>query len=105
MNSPQYNQLTLHKEIQISNFELVLKLLLQLTIMLGTCRLVTVIGNRYLGQTDVVCEMIAGVMLSPSLFGLIAPDFQQWIFPKAPNYWCANECSRFDGVNYPQYWT
>jgi Kef-type K+ transport system membrane component KefB len=28
--------------------------------------------------------MIAGVMLGPSLLGLIAPDFQQWLFPKLP---------------------
>ena len=68
----------------MSNFELVLKLLLQLTVILATCRIITILGRRYLGQTDVVCEMIAGVMLGPSLFGLIAPDVQQWLFPKAP---------------------
>ncbi|MFN6572719.1 cation:proton antiporter [Dendronalium sp. ChiSLP03b] len=68
----------------MSNFELVLKLLLQLTVILVACRLVTFVGRRYLGQTDVVCEMIAGVMLGPSLFGLIAPDLQQWLFPKVP---------------------
>jgi Kef-type K+ transport system membrane component KefB len=56
----------------MSNFELVLKLLLQLTVILATCRLVTILGKRFLGQTDVVCEMIAGVMLGPSLFGAIA---------------------------------
>ncbi len=67
----------------MSNFELVLKLLLQLTVILITCRLVTIVGRRYLGQTDVVCEMIAGVMLGPSLFGLLAPGVQQWLFPKA----------------------
>ncbi|MBD2336568.1 cation:proton antiporter [Calothrix sp. FACHB-156] len=68
----------------MSNFELVLKLLLQLTIILVTCRIVTIIGTRYLKQTDVVCEMIAGVMLGPSLLGLITPEIQQWLFPKAP---------------------
>jgi Kef-type K+ transport system membrane component KefB len=68
----------------MSNPELLLKLLLQLTVILTTCRLVTIIGKRYLGQTDVVCEMIAGVMLGPSLLGLIAPDVQQWLFPNVP---------------------
>lgn len=68
----------------MSNFDLVLKLLLQLTVILGTCRLVTILGKRYLGQTDVVCEMIAGVMLGPSLFGIIAPDLQKWLFPITP---------------------
>lgn len=67
----------------MSNFDLVLRLLLQLTIILIACRLVAIVGRRYLGQTDVVSEMIAGVMLGPSLFGLIAPELQQWIFPKA----------------------
>lgn len=67
----------------MSNFDLVLKLLLQLTVIIVTCRVVTILGRRYLGQTDVVCEMIAGVMLGPSLFGLVAPQLQQWLFPKA----------------------
>ncbi|MEH2246607.1 hypothetical protein [Nostoc sp.] len=68
----------------MSNFDLVIQLFLQLTVILATCRIVTILGSRYLGQTDVVCEMIAGVMLGPSLLGLIAPHFQQWLFPKLP---------------------
>ncbi len=68
----------------MTNFDLVIRLFLQLTVILTTCRIVTILGRRYLGQTDVVCEMIAGVMLGPSLLGLIAPDFQQWLFPKLP---------------------
>ncbi|MHC0063814.1 cation:proton antiporter [Nostoc sp. UIC 10890] len=68
----------------MSNFDLVIQLFLQLTVILVTCRIVTILGRRYLGQTDVVCEMIAGVMLGPSLLGLFAPDFQQWLFPKLP---------------------
>jgi Kef-type K+ transport system membrane component KefB len=68
----------------MSNFDLVIQLFLQLTVILATCRIVTILGRRYLGQTDVVCEMIAGVMLGPSLLGLIAPSFQQWLFPKLP---------------------
>ncbi|MDF5709585.1 MAG: cation:proton antiporter [Nostoc sp. S4] len=68
----------------MSNFELVIQLFLQLTLILATCRIITILGRRYLGQTDVVCEMIAGVMLGPSFLGLIAPNFQQWLFPKLP---------------------
>ncbi|MEH2336817.1 cation:proton antiporter [Nostoc sp.] len=68
----------------MSNFDLVIQLFLQLTVILATCRVVTILGRRYLGQTDVVCEMIAGVMLNLSLLGLIAPHFQQWLFPKLP---------------------
>jgi Kef-type K+ transport system membrane component KefB len=68
----------------MTNSELLLKLLLQLTVILSTCKLVSYFGKRYLGQTDVVGEMLAGIMLGPSLFGMIAPNFQQWLFPKAP---------------------
>jgi Kef-type K+ transport system membrane component KefB len=67
----------------MSNHDLVIRLFLQLTVILVTCRVVTIFGKRFLGQTDVVCEMIAGVTLGPSLFGLIAPEWQQWLFPKA----------------------
>lgn len=68
----------------MTNSELLLKLLLQLTVILSVCRLVSYIGKRYLGQTDVVGEMLAGIMLGPSLFGAIAPELQQWLFPKTP---------------------
>ncbi len=68
----------------MTNSDLLLKLLLQLIVILSVCRLVSYIGKRYLGQTDVVGEMIAGIMLGPSLFGMIDPGFQQWLFPKAP---------------------
>jgi Kef-type K+ transport system membrane component KefB len=68
----------------MSNFELVLKLLLQLATILCACRIISFLGRRYLGQTDVVCEMIAGVLLGPSLFGILAPEIQQWLFPKIP---------------------
>lgn len=68
----------------MTNSELLLKLLLQLTVILSVCRLVSYVGKRYLGQTDVVGEMLAGIMLGPSLFGAIAPDLQHWLFPKDP---------------------
>lgn len=66
----------------MSNFDLVLKLFLQLTVILAVCRVVGWLG-RFAGQTQVVSEMIAGVLLGPSLFRIIAPDAQQWLFPKA----------------------
>ncbi|WP_321798127.1 cation:proton antiporter [Caballeronia sp. J97] len=36
-----------------------------------------------MGQPQVVGEMIAGVLLGPSLFGLLLPQWQQALFPKA----------------------
>ncbi|SAK60436.1 sodium/hydrogen exchanger [Caballeronia fortuita] len=38
---------------------------------------------RRVGQPQVVGEMIAGVLLGPSLFGLLLPHWQQALFPKA----------------------
>jgi len=66
----------------MSNFDLVLKLFLQLAVILATCRVIGVIGARF-GQAQVVSEMVAGVLLGPSLLGLVAPDAQAWLFPKA----------------------
>ena len=55
---------------------------LQLAIIIAACRVVGWIGQRFLGQPQVVGEMVAGVLLGPSLFGLVAPDLQAAIFPK-----------------------
>lgn len=54
---------------------------LQMAFILATCRAVGWLGRKYLKQPQVVCEMIAGVLLGPSLFGLLAPDLQQMVFP------------------------
>lgn len=55
---------------------------LQMAIIIATCRVVGWVANKYLGQPQVVGEMIAGVVLGPSLFGLLAPDLQAALFPK-----------------------
>ncbi len=55
---------------------------LQLAVILLTCRVVGWAGQRFLGQPQVVGEMIAGVILGPSLLGLVFPDLQGAIFPK-----------------------
>ncbi len=56
---------------------------LQLALILIACRVVGWIGRKFLGQPQVVGEMIAGVVLGPSLFGLLLPDVQGAIFPQA----------------------
>jgi Kef-type K+ transport system membrane component KefB len=55
---------------------------LQLAVIVFTCRVVGWIGQKLLGQPQVVGDMIAGVVLGPSLLGLIFPDLQAAIFPK-----------------------
>ncbi len=61
--------------------EITSHLFLQLAAILAFCRLLSYVGTRYFGQADAVCEMIAGIILGPSLLGLLAPSFQQWLFP------------------------
>ncbi len=54
---------------------------LELIVILGACRLAGLAAKR-LGQPQVIGEMIAGVLLGPSLLGRIAPDLQQQLFPQ-----------------------
>lgn len=49
-------------------------------VILLVCRAVVAVCGR-LGQPPVVGEMIAGVLLGPSLFGLIAPAASDAVFP------------------------
>jgi Kef-type K+ transport system membrane component KefB len=51
-------------------------------VILLACRVVGWLGKKFLGQPQVVGEMIAGVILGPSLLGLLFPDFQLALFPK-----------------------
>jgi Kef-type K+ transport system membrane component KefB len=55
---------------------------LQLAVILIACRVVGWLGQKLLGQPQVVGEMIAGVVLGPSLFGMLFPGLQGAIFPK-----------------------
>jgi Kef-type K+ transport system membrane component KefB len=63
------------------NFQISVLVFLQIAIILGACRLVGRLV-RPLGQPQVVAEMITGVLLGPSLFGLLLPDLQARLFPK-----------------------
>ena len=63
-------------------FELSARFFLQLAVILLVCRVVGWIGRRFLGQPQVVGEMIAGVVLGPSLFGGLFPAWQTALFPK-----------------------
>ena len=56
---------------------------LELAVILVACRVVGLASQR-LGQPQVVGEMIAGVLLGPSLLGRIAPDIQHHLFPPGP---------------------
>jgi Kef-type K+ transport system membrane component KefB len=60
--------------------ELALQFFLQLTIILLACRALGSLMPR-IGQPRVIGEMIAGILLGPSLVGAFAPTLQMTLFP------------------------
>ncbi|MEI9897400.1 MAG: cation:proton antiporter [Chthoniobacter sp.] len=57
-------------------------LFLQLVIVIAASRLVGQVFTRF-GQPAVVGEMASGILLGPSLFGLLAPESFAFVFPAA----------------------
>lgn len=64
----------------MTNLQLAVHFFFQIAVILLFCQLVGRFGRR-VGQPQVVSEMIAGVLLGPSLFGLFFPDLFARIFP------------------------
>jgi Kef-type K+ transport system membrane component KefB len=54
-------------------------LLLQLVIILGTARVLSLL-LRYFGQSPVIGEMAAGLLLGPIVFGAVAPELHANVF-------------------------
>jgi len=54
---------------------------LQMFVILAACRLCGWLVHRFMRQPQVIGEMIAGVILGPSLLGTLAPDLQLFLFP------------------------
>src|SRR5207342_1134789 len=68
----------------MNNLHLAVQFFLQIAVILVVCRLVGAVAVRF-GQPQVVAEMVAGVLFGPSLFGLLWPEAQHWIFPWDPS--------------------
>jgi Kef-type K+ transport system membrane component KefB len=66
----------------VNSFDLSVLFFLQLAFILAVCRIVGMVFKR-LGQSQVVSEMIAGVLMGPSLMGWLLPDFSAYLFPSA----------------------
>ena len=62
--------------------ELSVAFFLQMAVIVAACRAMGWLVKRFFDQPQVVGEMIAGVILGPSLFGLLAPELQASLFPK-----------------------
>ena len=56
-------------------------LLLQIIVILFASRMVGYLF-RFLHQPQVMGEMIAGILLGPSLLGWVSPDILSFLFPK-----------------------
>ncbi len=57
-----------------------LRFLLQIIIIVAAARLTAVLLTR-LGQPAVIGEILAGILLGPTLFGWLAPGAMQFLFP------------------------
>lgn len=64
----------------MSNLQLAVYLFFQIAVILAFCQLVGQLGRR-VGQPQVVAEMVAGVLLGPSLLGLFWPQLFGKLFP------------------------
>jgi Kef-type K+ transport system membrane component KefB len=67
----------------MNNVELAVQFFLQIAVILFSCRVAGIVALRF-GQPQVVAEMVTGVLLGPSLFGLLLPEMQAAIFPWDP---------------------
>ena len=64
----------------MTTFDLSVLFFLQMAFILAVCRVVGMIFKR-LGQSQVVSEMIAGVIMGPSLMGWMLPEASAYLFP------------------------
>lgn len=65
----------------MSNGELSTLFFLAMASILAASRITGWATQRFLGQPQVVGEMIAGVLLGPSLLGVVAPGVETMLFP------------------------
>ncbi len=64
----------------MSTFDLSVLFFLQMAFILGVCRVVGILFSK-MGQSQVVSEMIAGVVMGPSLMGWLLPARSAYVFP------------------------
>ncbi len=62
---------------------LLLSILIQLVVMIGAARLMNLVFRRC-GQPGVIGEIVAGLLLGPSLFGHFCPGISSAVFGLKP---------------------
>ena len=65
----------------MGNHNLIFLLLLQVALILALSRLMGLLFAK-MHQPQVIGEMVAGIMLGPSLFGTAFPALHGWLFPR-----------------------
>lgn len=65
-----------------SDMQITITFLIQVVVLLSACKFFGYLGKKYLGQAQVTMEMLTGVILGPSAFGLLFPAVQNWLFPQ-----------------------
>src|SRR4051794_15091214 len=69
------------RERNVNPGQLSVAFFLQMFVILAACRASGYLMKRLFDQPQVVGEMIAGVLLGPSVLGLLAPELQAMLFP------------------------
>ncbi|WP_446876253.1 cation:proton antiporter [Phormidesmis sp. 146-33] len=62
------------------HFDVVVQVLIQVLLVIGLSRIVG-LGFRRIKQPLVIGEIVAGILLGPSLFGMVAPETAAAVFP------------------------
>jgi Kef-type K+ transport system membrane component KefB len=75
--------MTAHVTAQAQTEALLLSILIQLVVMIGAARIMNVVFRR-MGQPGVIGEIVAGLLLGPSLFGHFCPGISAAIFGVKP---------------------
>lgn len=65
----------------MSSLQLAVQFFLQIAVILAFCQVIGMLAKRA-GQPQVVAEMIGGVLLGPSLLGLLWPELFTKLFPQ-----------------------
>ncbi len=66
----------------MTNFEHSVLFFLQMATILALCKLMGMLARR-IGQPQVIGEMVAGILLGPSVFGYFFSGLQESLFPKS----------------------
>jgi Kef-type K+ transport system membrane component KefB len=75
----------------------ILIFLLQVLVLLGLAKTLSMLCEA-VNIPAITGEILAGVFLGPTLFGWLAPDAQQWLFPNDQVQWTMLDTVSWLGV-------